>query len=437
MDNINTSGGNGKNPTVILNADNTQTGKLKIRDGQTKVVSLTDPHSLWACKDVMFCVSQGVLYKIVQGAAVAVGNVFGPKSRMYYAEADGKVYLSNRYWNGAYNISTGVLGPWGVSLPEQPVLSVGFGSLPEGTYHVTFTVTENGEISGNGPIASIELSNGEGISISNVPPGGTVWVTDPNGAIFQNAGSRSNIAALLSVEPLPTFMCSPPPFMENLCYAFGRIWGSVGGDLFYTEPHMPGLVNLNQNVFQFDQTVTMICKVPTGLFVGMDNKTVFLAGTDPKDMRQMDAGAGAVRNTLSYCNNLRELGDILGTNEKVHVDVPVWLSQEGIVAGNASGRLFNLTNNKVRMAPPTAGAGMYRDKNGMFQYLVSFARGQGGSALRNNCLKASQAFADGRITNIKTNSATATNWTKLDMDSDDVGFSEEVIAEVYRGGEPI
>jgi len=102
-------------------------------------------------------------------------------------------------------------------------------------------------------------------------------------------------------------------------------------------------------------------------------------GTEPEQMQQMDAGAGSVPGTLAYCNNVPYLADILGTPEKGYVDVPIWVTAEGIVAGNAAGRLFNLTKNKLTFGMPEKGASLYRDYKGVFQFLSSFKSGATGS----------------------------------------------------------
>ena len=415
-----------ENPTVILNADTNNEGRLIKRGGQSKMIDLAGAYSLWGCKFVMLVAAGGVLYRISQGQAISFGSIAGPGDPLSYEEVAGKVYISNRHWAAVYNPATLSLEQWGIALPQAPRLSVIDGNLPAGVYHVCFTIQNGDEISGNGPLEAIELTeDNSGIWIENLPDNAIVWVTDPNGEKLFYAGNASSVVTLISVEPLPTFLCSPPEPMENLCYAFGRMWGSVDNVLVHTEPYQVGLTQ-NTNRFELDQKITMIARVSTGLFVGLENKTVFFAGTEPAKMIQMDAGAGAVKGTLAYCNNLGELGDVLGTSEKVYVDVPVWLSQEGIVAGNPSGRLFNLTNNKVKFTPPQSGAAMYRDVNGTFQFLTSFPHGQSGSGVRASDPKAIEAFKNGHVRGNQTG-----------QDAEQAAFADNAICEVYRNGQPV
>ena len=412
-------------PRVILNADVDLTGQLIQRKGKTLFISLPGAHSLWAGILCELCAAGGTLYLISQGQAVSVGSVTGPKYPISYVEAEDKVYMSNPYWQGVFDPSSNALSSWGIPLPPGPMLLSGDGNLPAGSYHVTMTAASGSEISGNGPITDITLTATGGIQILNRPSGAIVWVTDADEGIFYRVGAVSKIVDLPTVEPLPSFMCSPPPFLENLCYAFGRMWGSVGPDVYYSQPFKLGWFKLTSNKFSFDSEVTMIAKVSTGLFVGMQDRTRFLAGTEPDQMVQSDAGAGSIRGTLAYCNNLPELGWTLGTAEKSFSDVPVWLTVEGIVIGSPTGKFFNVTKNKLKMGIPSRGASLYRNLEGVIQYLTSFKTGATASGV---------GFSDADTLNVfKTGRIDIHNKAIEGMGSR-AGFKDEVTLTVTRGG---
>jgi len=412
-------------PRIILNADVDLQGRLLARKGKTLYISKSGAYSLWAGISCMLFVAGGVLYRIIGGEAVNVGTVDGPKYPLSYAEADDKVYISGPYWQGIFDPTANSVATWGVPQPPGPMLSAGSGNLPAGTYFVTMTNVTNGELSGNGPISMIELASEGGIQVINRPSGALVWVTDSDEGILYLVGETSKIVDIPTVEPLPSFMCSPPPFLENLCYAFGRMWGSEGNTVYYSEPFKLGWFKLASNKFTFDSKVTLIAKVSTGLFIGMRERTVFLAGTEPGKMVQSDAGAGSITGSLSYCNNLPDLGSVLGTPEKGFVDVPVWMTVEGIVAGNVSGKLFNLTKNKIKMGIPARGASLYRNLEGVFQYLASFTTGATGSGA---------GFADAETYNaFKDEQIDAYNKRTKSMGSS-AGFTDAATCTVTRGG---
>lgn len=412
-------------PKVILNADVDLSGRLVERKGKTLFVTLANAHSLWACPLCMLCVADGTLYRIAQGLATSVGTVTGPKYPLSYVEADDKVYFSNPYAQGIFDPATGISSTWGIAPPSGPMLLSGSGNLAPGTYRVTMTNVTSGELSGNGPISTITLAAEGGIQVLNRPSGALVWATDSDEGIFYLVGATSQIVDIPTVEPLPSFMCSPPPFLENLCYAFGRMWGSSGSSVYYSEPFKLGWFKLAGNKFPFDSNITLIAKVSTGLFVGMQEQTVFLAGTEPDKMQLSDAGAGSIKGTLAYCNNLPDLGSVLGTPEKGFVDVPVWTTSEGIVAGNQSGKLYNLTKNKIKMGIPSSGASLYRNTEGVFQFLTSFKSGATGSGA---------GFIDTDTYNVFKNGRVDVHNKTFNGDSSRVAFSDSATCTVMRDG---
>lgn len=412
-------------PCVILNADCDLTGGLSVRKGKTLFITLPGAHSLWAGNNCMLCVANGILYRNVQGHAVNIGTVAGPKYPFSYIDVDDNVYISSPYWQGVFDPSSNSILPWGIPIPPGAMLLSGNGNLPAGTFHVCMTNVVSGELSGNGAISQITLAAEGGIQILNRPAGALVWVTDSDEYLFYLVGAVDTIVDLPTVEPLPSFLCSPPPYLENLTYASGRIWGSNGPDVYYSQPFKFGWFKVTSNKFSFDSIITLIAKVPTGLFVGMEDRTCFLAGTEPEQMVQSDAGAGSIKNTLAYCNNMPELGWTLGTPEKDFTDIPVWLTTEGVVVGNGSGKFFNITKNKIKMSIPNQGASLYRNLEGKIQFLTSFKKGTSGSGAGFSDADTDAAFKAGEIP--------TSNKTPEGMGSG-AGFSDSASCIVTRGG---
>jgi len=413
-------------PRFILNADVDASGKATKRDGLTAHLVLVNAHSLWACEECMVCVAGGYLYDLSSGSAVEIGTIGGPEDEfLSYALFEGKVYVSNQYWSGAYDPIAKSIVEWGINLPVSPVLVSDDGNLPVGTYHVTLTTVSSGEISGNGPIATITLSTVGGIRLIGRVADTLVWATDQNGYTFSLVGDTDIITHIPTVEPLPSFMCSPPPNITCLSVGLGRIWGADGDELRYSEPHQPGWFKITSNRFRFNSPITIIAPISTGVFVGMEDRTVFLLGTEPDQMRQIAAGAGSILGTLAYANNLPELGDILGTPEKGFVDVPVWRTTEGIVAGNVTGKLYNLTKHKMKMGSPERGASLYRQKDGEFQFITSGEAGVTGSGTGGYDAALATAIEAGRM---------AINNLLQSANSSLGRMSEDVTCEQRRGG---
>jgi len=413
-------------PRIILNADVTSEGTLVDRQGQTLIVSLTSGHSLWSGVSCALVVDNGYLKRFNPPLATSIAAIGDKGYPVDFVDAEGKVYFSNQNCQGIYDPDLNTVSAWGITPPPGPMLlGSGSGSLPPGTYNVAMTASSGDDISGTGPISSIELTATGGIQVLNRPSGAVVWCTDCNEYIFYKIGQSSKIVSIDTVEPCPSLMCSPPPYLSNLCYAFGRIWGSSGSTVYYSEPFKFGWFRLTANRFEYEDEVTLIAKVPTGLFIGMKGKTRFLHGTEPEKMVQSDAGSGSVKGTLVYVNNMPELGDVLGTPEKGYVDVPVWRTAEGIVAGNASGRLYNLTKNKLIFGIPERGASLYRNFGGVLQYLTSSKVGSGGSG--------AGFFDSDTIAAIKAGQFDLSSLKSSAIGSG-MSASETVSCELYRGG---
>lgn len=415
-------------PRVILNADVTLDGKLSVRKGKTLFVALNGAHSLWANDFCMLCAAEGYLYRISQGSAIKIAAIMGPRHPLSYVDAKDKIYISNRYWQGVFDPVTNTIASWGVPPPPGPMLLSSAGNLPAGIYHVCMTNIVNGEMSGNGPIAQITLSTEGGIDVLNRPQNALVWATDTNEGIFYLVGATDRIVDIPGVEPLPSFLCSPPPCMENLCYAFGRIWGSVDSDVYYSEPFNLNWYKLTSNKYRFEDTVTMIAKVSTGLFIGMKKRTRFLAGTIPEEMTIQDAGAGAISGTLTYCNNLPELSWTLGTPEKDFVDVPMWTSEDGVIIGLSSGNLLNVTKNKLKMDIPDKGASLYRNLEGVIQFLTSFKSGATGTG---------HGFRDAETYDVFKNGRIDMHNKTLEGEISRACFSDSVSCKLYRNGQEV
>ena len=144
-------------PRVILNADVDIVGHLNIRQGKTLFISLPGAHSLWANESCMLCAANGTLYRLDGGRTISLCSISGPKYPLSYESVNGKVYISNSYWQGVFDFSDNSVAAWGVPRPPGPMLLVGNGNLPAGTYHACMTNVVGDEISGNGEIVPIEL----------------------------------------------------------------------------------------------------------------------------------------------------------------------------------------------------------------------------------------------------------------------------------------
>ncbi len=353
-------------PKVILNADVTAEERLKKRGGYRLLASLPNAHSAWGARNVLLAVAEGRLYRFYpDGSKINLCAVDGPpEEKLFYAAVDEKVYISSRHWMGILDPTENQVGPWGIAIPEQPVLMAGGGgSLTAGRYQVCYTNVVDGQVGGNGMIAEIDiLSDNSSITLLNKPSGAIAWVTDPDGSTFYRVFSGQDmISGLETMEPLPTFLCSPPNPMKFIRRVFGRMWGAVNNRLLYSDPYRYDLYK-STNEFTFPGEILLVAFVDGGIFVGFDDRTIFLPGTEPSAMREVHIGAGVARNILAYCNNVPDMGN----------NIPVWVSKEGLVAGGHGGLIVKITKDRVQFPAGQEGAAVYRTVNGRDQYLTSF-----------------------------------------------------------------
>jgi hypothetical protein len=354
-------------PKVILNADVTTEAKLKKRGGFTLLTSLPNAHSAWASRSVMLAAAEGRLYRFYpDGSRVNLTALAGPNDeKLFYAMVDDLVYISSRYWMGILEPKMNTVSGWGIDIPEQPVLSAttGSGALKAGIYQVCYTTLAGGQVGGNGMIAEIEVAQDSStISLLNKPEGVIAWATDPDGSTFYRAAhERDDITEIETLEPLPTFMSGPPSPMRFIRLAFGRMWGTIDSTLRYSEPYRYDLFKAT-NIFSFRSEILLAAFVEGGIYLGFDDKTIFLTGTEPTGMRENVVGAGVAQNILAYCNNVPEMGN----------SIPVWVSKDGLAAGGHGGQLALITKGKVQFPAGQEGAAVSRRVNGQDQYLVSF-----------------------------------------------------------------
>ena len=116
-------------PRFVFNADVTTDMALTKRAGYTKLVSLSNAHSLSTNCSVLLCIASNKLCLLTAGGYTELCDV--ETTSMSYVEIDGLIYMSSATWTGKYNLITEAIGDWGVALPPAPVVSVvSDGELP-------------------------------------------------------------------------------------------------------------------------------------------------------------------------------------------------------------------------------------------------------------------------------------------------------------------
>jgi hypothetical protein len=172
-------------------------------------------------------------------------------------------------------------------------------------------------------------------------------------------GVNYSWAAGTYVGPPTHRQFSNPPVGNLLTYLSSRIFVAQGNIGWYSEPFAYGWFDLAKNFIDFGSTITMWKAVDNGIYVGMPDKVVFLAGTDPKDFSyRIVSPSPVIVGTDTYV-----WGNQVGGGE-VTERVVMWTSQDGIYVGQPDGKVINIT--KDRVVSPDVSSGNAVFANGVY-----------------------------------------------------------------------
>ena len=395
-------------PHFVVNADVMDSGVVKQATGYSLAQSLDGLHSLAGEESglsVMLGVRNGILYRIepASGTWYPLAPV-GPKAQMTYAEVNQKVYCSSAYWNGVYNLNTGAMEPWGLSVPGvAPEVSLVPGNLPPGRYSLCYTRFSGDLLSGNGPIRTIEFQDqAQGFQFDNIADDFLVWMTQVNGGpmflvpIIQKDGdyfgdggwfgSTQTDANINTPEfkLLPTFNVIPPPPFAHFAFANGRFWGVSGRNLYHSEPNEYGDFGwFSRKVDTFLEELVLVASFNAGLYVNSRTSTWALKGTEPEKLVMERVGGGAIPGTLTLAQIPAKLaGGAVPTmdfGELSMMPTPVWRSPQGWVVGTHGGHLTLITERRLKVSARQQGASFFRTQEGIPQIITSLwgvAQGQ-------------------------------------------------------------
>ena len=356
-------------PRLILNADVSADLSLSERGGYTKLFSLTDAHSLSKNCSVLLCIANNKLCKLTHGGCTEICDV--PGGGMSYVEVGNYIYISGSAWAGKYNLITGNVEDWGITLPPAPNISVtSNGNLPPGRYSLCYTQVSNGMTGGNGNICTIEFEGeSKGIILSNYLSSYLCWITDTDGKDFYLADVQADrITSQFYNVPLQSMFVIPPPKMSIICYAHGRIWGIKNKALYYSEPGAYDWFK-EANNFPFMDALVMVAPTQGAIFVASDTDTWVLIGTDPNKMKMKRVGNGSISGCPEY-------GDFQQSGQEIPTwrhksSLPIWLSPRGFTVGNEHHYLTNLTESRLNFTRGTKAAILQRMVGGQMQILVS------------------------------------------------------------------
>jgi hypothetical protein len=376
-----------------LNIDIDKTGLVRRRAGYS-VINSGKAHSLWADDDLCLFV-RGSELRSLQGddsdTLIASGlNLNAPLS---YEAVNGEVYWCNGYQRGV--IRGGINHAWGLPIPGSPTLTLlPGGGLPAGKYQACATLVDStGREGPAGKAVSITLATPQAIELTLHSglshPGiaqANIYLTPANGDKFYLAGIATTSAPNLLISggyytiALRTQYLSSPPSGHLVRYYRGRLWIAQENILWFTDALGYHLVDAKRGFFLLPASIDVLEPVVDGFFIAAD-KTYFLSGAQPDEMVLSEvASFGAIRGT-----SVRVDGSHVKTEQgPMQGPVVLWTSPKGICAGASQGIFINLTESKVALDAAQVGAGLFREQDGLRQYLSLLKKQGDADSLKTN-----------------------------------------------------
>lgn len=373
-----------------INVDILPDGRVRRRQGFTNVLA-GDYHSLHGADNGKFglAVRDGELHRLTHNGStlvaqtVATGLMLGRP--MGYAYVNGLLYYSNGLDSGKIG-ETGSVAPWTVEAPNaRPTVSeLSGGLLSPGQYQISLTyVTAAMEQSLGLPVpAVVSVANSNaGLLLSGIPQPQSptvayirVYATTNDGAVLYRVADLpvgTTSYQLLSMPGggmvLRTGAFGPLPPGAVLAYYNGRLYSAAGNVLWESEPFNYGVCNLAEGFTVFPADITMLAPVLDGIYVASD-VTYFLSGPNLKQ--------ASMRTVLPYGAAKHAV------TKRSDNDTQVWLSHRGLVEGGDGGKVKNLQEAHVAVPEHDTGALLFREQNGVKQFIGLGAGGQQGSVAK-------------------------------------------------------
>jgi hypothetical protein len=393
------------------NIDIDDQGRVRRRKGYTLAQAAADMRSLWTPPGASYALlsDNGALKKLALVAGTPTLTTLRTglaAANVSYCEVNGDTYYSDGTVIGKVLNDGAAAAEWGLEVPASTysVAETVAGGMDAGTYQVALVfVTASGEESGARGARTVNVAVGGGINLGLIPQPTSaevltvrVFLSPANGdRLYHHTDipvgiTTYNLAAGTLGRQIETQFGEAPPAGHIVRHYNGRIFIAVGDTLYYTDALRYGLVRRHTNFLRFSGRITMVEPGVDGLWVAAGNRTVFLPGTEPKQMAQITAyPAGAVEGASMVAD-----WDKLSLKEP-YGKVPVWLSRDGIIfAGLPNGAVQRLTSDRYAVDEYATATLALRSQPGLVQIVALL-----GDKLADNPARAQDAPVATVVTN--------------------------------------
>ena len=365
-----------------VNVDLLEGGKVRRRSGYEEVLSESGFHSLVGFADQLFAVKGDTFYQIDVNTGIkqAVGEV-AATDVVNYVGLNDFLILSDGQQLKKYSDGT-----FEALAPETPagqpsIAADSLGALPEGDYQAAITFLRGEEESGSTLAVTAHLDEQGGLSLSNIPQ-----PISPETTAIRVYASHAGGSDLFFVRDLPVgttstmvtqvpegktldtqFLCELPAG-QDVAVMNAQVCSAVGKVLYYSPPYRFGLTNLSDHYIPFPSTITMAQAVSSGIFVGLEDKVVFLEGQSLDDV---------TITTVDYDGVVPGTPTHVPASALPFLDMPdsegvlVWWSTRGVlIVGLPNGTIGAVRDTELSLPEFGRGAIIPRAEDGVHQ-LVS------------------------------------------------------------------
>ena len=362
-------------PTELREATNVDigvSGEIYRRSGYSEVTGSCHKN-LHQSDGYMLATADSDLIKVGGGVLYSSLGV----SRVWYLDLpDGRTVFSNGLIQGITDgtTTTGFGVPIPVSIGSPTDVA---GELFPGDYQYQITYVRLSDGLEGGPAYSNSFPIVEGgIFLSGLPVLSgykiNVYITSHNAGDAYLAGSTvsgafsyigSNDAL---VVPCQTEFMQPAPVGTVLGMYRGRALVAQGDVLFASRQHRFELFDMRRDYKKMPDTITMVCSVVDGIYVGTNSGLYFLAGDGFDKLVQIKVLDGPVVSGSGVLVN----GEFINRGDRVGAGTAMVCIIDGyIVAGFAGGDVVRLTEGRYKTSATEVSA-TFRMIDGVPQYIA-------------------------------------------------------------------
>ncbi len=160
------------------------------------------------------------------------------------------------------------------------------------------------------------------------------------------------------------------PAGQHIEYYNGRLYVAKNETMWYSDVNYLEQTDRRYNHQKFENEITMMNAVIDGIWLCVGDiyrkSTYFMQGDTREDMvLRPFANYGCLEGSDIKVKDGQKVGEGLTGS------VVMWTSEQGICIGASGGRFINITDGKYSVPSRRFGAGLFRDVDGLAQYIVN------------------------------------------------------------------